>query len=324
VGARERAVLRAAAARGHDGDVVPDGTDAGGPGDVLYMLGAATYFPATFRRLRRLAPEERPMTLLWHVEPLPAPAASGLRPERRHLRELAKVALRDPRTTDPRSNFRRLRAVLDAGLLDLLFVSTPWRKTFLAEQGIESEWVPFGWFKNLGHDLGLERDIDVMFVGAQDVPRRRRIVAQMRRAGIDVQAEGAWGPRGLWGERRTEVLNRTKLALNLSRHPGELSGMRLITAMANGACVLSEPIWDPRPFVRGVHYVEAPLDGLAAEAAALLADDARREAIAAAGHEFALSRPLSDSLARIIERVEERAASSSTPPSEARSGALRR
>lgn len=308
-------MLRLAQARGHATALMPDGAEVTGPGDVLLMTGSATYFPATFRRLLRLEPADRPLSVLWHTEPLPAPRVSGLRPARRHARELAKIAVRDSRTADPRSNFRRLRRVLRAGLPDVLVVSTPWRQTFLAEQGVEADWVPWGWFEPFGHDLGLERDIDVMFFGAQDVPRRRRIVRQMRRAGIDVRSEGAWSPKGLWGDERTEVLNRSKLVLNLGRHPGELSGMRLLTGMACRACVLSESIWDPRPFVPGVHYAEAPVAGLADAAAALLADDARRTAIADAGHAFAFSLPLSESIARIIELAEGRSERPATPPS---------
>jgi hypothetical protein len=303
-------VLARAEARGHEGMVAHEDDIPTGPGEVLWLVGTANYFPGTFRRLRSMPAAERPFTVLWHVEPLPAPAASGLKPARRHARELVKIALRDPRTTDPRSNFRRLRRWLAAGLPDLLLVSTPWRQAFLAEHGIESEWVPWGYFEPHGHDLGLERDIDVIFFGAQDVPRRRRIVRQMRREGIDVVSEGAWGKSGLWGERRTEVLNRSRIVLNLGRHPGELSGMRLLTGMANRACVLSEPIWDPRPFVPGLHYAEAPVERLAAEARALLDDDARREAIAGAGHEFALSQPLSASIDRIIAMVEARSSAS--------------
>ncbi|HEX8208031.1 MAG TPA: glycosyltransferase [Solirubrobacteraceae bacterium] len=313
MGRRESAILDVAAARGHDTALASDGAAGSGPGDVLFLIGTANYFPATFRRLARLRPEERPFVLLWHGEPLPAPRVSGLRPARRHARELVKIALRDPRTTDPKSNFRRLRQVLRAGLLDLVVVSTPWRQTFLAEQGIEAEWVPFGSFAPMGHDLGLQRDIDVMFFGAQDVPRRRRIVERMRREGIHVRSEGQWGPKGLWGDERTEVLNRTKIVLNLGRHPGELSGMRLLTAMVCGACVLSESIWDPRPFVPGVHYVDAPVEDLASAAAALLADDERREMIAAAGHAFALAHPLSESVARIIGLAEARAGRPATP-----------
>jgi hypothetical protein len=304
-GMRSNVMFQTVEQLGHRAEPVADGATEPEPGDVLVMTGSANYYPATFRRLLAEPPGRRPLSVLWHNEPLPAPAASGLRPARRHAREWAKVALGDRRVNDPRSNFRRLAELQRAGLPDLIVASTPWRRTFLEEQGIEAAWVPIGYHEQMGHDLGLERDIDVMFVGAQDVPRRRRLIRRLRRAGLDVRTEGAWTPEGLWGERRTEVLNRTKLLLNLSRHPGELSGQRFLIGMANRCCVLSEPAWDPRPFVPGVHYAEATVDELAAAAQALLADDARRQAIADAGHELALGMPLSDSMASIVRLAEE-------------------
>jgi hypothetical protein len=273
-----------------------------GPGEVLLMIGGANFYPRTFARLRATPPDARPVTLLFHIEPLPAPRESGLRPAPRHLREWAKIALRDPRRADPRSNAATLRRLVRAGLLDAVAVSTPWRRTYLAEQGIEAEWIPLGHYEQLGEDLGLERDIDVMFVGGQDVPRRARILRSMRRAGLDVVSAGAWGEKGLWGEERTRTLNRTRILLNLGRHPGELSGLRLLLGMANRCCVLSEPIWDPRPFVPDVHHVEAPVDALAGAAAALLADDPRREAIASAGHALATTEL---TLERTVERLRE-------------------
>ena len=278
------------------------------PGDAILMQGGPHHFPATFARLRSLPPEQRPASVLWQIEPLPPPAASGLRPARRHAREWAKVALRDPRINDPRSNWAILRALRRHGLPTAIAVSTGGRREFLAEQGVESTFAPFGHHEAFGRDLGLERDIDVMFLGAPDVPRRRRILRRLRRAGIAVVSEGAWGEKGLWGEERTVALNRTKILLNLGRHPGELSGLRLLKGMATRCCVLSEPIYDPRPFVPGLHYAEAPIESLAEEAAALLADDARRTAIADAGHAFALEEHTLERTAAILSDVVVRAA----------------
>ena len=128
--------------------------------------------------------------------------------------------------------------------------------------------------RSIGRDLGLERDIDVLFVGAQDVPRRRRILRGCGARGSTVAGAGAWGEKGVWGEERTVAVNRTPIMLNLGRHPGELSGLRFLNGMATRSCVLSEPVWDPRPFVPGVHYAEAPVEELADDVGGLLADDA--------------------------------------------------
>ena len=57
----------------------------------------------------------------------------------------------------------------------------------------------------------------------------------------------------------------------------------MVLALAAGAVVVSEPMADPFPFVPGVHFVEAPADGLLAAARDLIADEPRRRRIASAG-----------------------------------------
>lgn len=277
------------------------------PHEIVLALGNVGWFPREWPRLLSLPPVMRPRVILWHTEPLPFSRSSGLRLQRRHLRELAKIALRDLRATDPQTNWHKLRSLLEHGLPDLLVVSTPEKKEFLDEQGIEAEFVPLGYSPWHGRDLGIERDIDVLFLGALDVPRRKRLVRRLRRAGIDVRAAGSWTDPAFWGEPRTELLNRTKILLNLPRHPGLLSGQRMILGMANKALVISEPVHLSGPYEPGVHYVNASPDEMPEAIRRFLADDDARTRITETAYRLVTEELTTErSVARIVELAEAR------------------
>ena len=57
---------------------------------------------------------------------------------------------------------------------------------------------------------------------------------------------------------------RIPLKQSLTRHAGEFPGLRMILGMANGALVVSEPIYRPQPYVAGKHYVEATAEQMPA------------------------------------------------------------
>ena len=122
--------------------------------------------------------------------------------------------------------------------------------------------MPLGYHPSHGRLLDRERDVDVIFLGDFRLPRRRRILRLLEREGVDVLTLGDYSNPELWGEGRVELMNRVKVALNIPRLEGHLPDVRLVVAMANGALVVSEPLYLPEPYVPGVHYVEAPVDRL--------------------------------------------------------------
>ena len=215
---------------GHEAELIPDGGDASGA-DAALLQGGAHWYPGIWKLPR----ERRPRIVLWHTEPLPLPSTAGLPLARRHPRELAKVVLRDSRRSDPRSNVQALRRVLRERLVDVVVVSTYERKLYLAEQGLDVPFVPLGYDPvTHGSDRKRARDIDVLFLGALDVPRRRSLLRRLKDDGVSVRALGDWSDARLWGEDRSELLNRTKILLNLPRHPGMLSGGRMVLGVGVG------------------------------------------------------------------------------------------
>jgi hypothetical protein len=222
---------------------------------------------------------------------------------RLHLREIAKILLRDSRATDVYTNAFLLRKLIRAGLPDLLLVSTPGRQEYLAERGVASEFVPYGYDpESYGGPLDLTRDIDTLFLGALDVPRRKRLIRRLRRDGVAVQAMGNWSDPNCFGENRRRVLNRTKILLNLQRYPGELSGIRLILGMANGALVVSEPMYKTGPYVAGEHYVSATIAEMPDVVRHYLAHEEERARIVDAGRRLVFERV---TLQRTVARMEE-------------------
>ena len=57
-----------------------------------------------------------------------------------------------------------------------------------------------------GRGLGIERDIDVLFLGEMRAPGRRRAVRRLRRSGIHVEAMGDYRNPSLWGEKRHDFV----------------------------------------------------------------------------------------------------------------------
>jgi hypothetical protein len=273
--------------------------------DVLWILENANWFPAVCRQLQMIPRKERPFTVIWHSEPFPPPKSTGLSAPRLHFREIVKIVLGDKWPTDAYSNHFRLRALMEQGIPDLLAVSTPDRKRFLAEQGMDSVYVPLGYHRaEHGYDMGIERDIDVLFLGALHITRRKMLFKKLLEKGIHLTAKGSWSDPEVWGENRTRLLNRAKIFLNLQRYPGELSGARLILGMANKALVISEPINEPGEFAPGKHFVSATPDEMPRVIAYYLNHDDEREKIALAGHALVTQQlTMERSVSRILELI---------------------
>jgi glycosyltransferase involved in cell wall biosynthesis len=273
------------------------------PDRIVWIQGNANWFPAVCRQLVNTPRPERPPVILWHCEPLPPPKISGLPWPRPYLREIVRLILRPERATDVYSNYYRLRHLARHEVPDLLIASTPSRWEFMAEHGMAAHWIPLGYDPaNHGRDLGLPRDIDVLFLGTLDVPRRNRQLERLRRKGIRVSIVGSWSDPACWGENRTGLLNRTKVLLNISRHPGNLSDTRLILGMANKVLVIAEPMYKPDPFVPGQHYVSASVEEMPEAIRYYLAHADERQRIVDEGHRLVTQEAtLAHSVARILE-----------------------
>ena len=265
-----------------------DGPVDAAPEEIVLVWGNPTWFPKAMRSLIRLPRERRPATAIWFVEPLPPPRGSGYRWPLPGARELAKIVLRDRRATDVYSNYAMLSRLARHGLPDVLAVISAERRMFLEQRGIEAVEVPWGREPGDGRDLGLERDIDVLFLGEMRVPGRRRAVRRLRHAGIRVEAMGDYRNPALWGEGRVELVNRAKIFLSVSRFPGTFTTRRFLIGMACNSLLVSDPLVDASPFVPGTHYVESSLEELPGTNRHHLTHEEERLRIARQGHDFVM------------------------------------
>lgn len=270
--------------------------------NLVWVGGNPRWYRRTLDRIAAVPEADRPRVLVWHTEPLPMPRAAGLRGEMLTTRELAKILLRDRRVNDHYSNARYLRALEKEGTADVLAVATRAYQAYLEQEGVSPELVPLGYHPSHGRLLHRERDIDVVFLGDFHLPRRRRILRRLEHEGVDVVKLGDYSNPELWGEGRVELMNRVKIALNIPRLEGHLPDLRLLVAMANGALVVSEPLYLPEPYRPGVHYVEASVDELAATIRRYVEDDDARRQITDEAHRFVTTElTLERSFARLLQ-----------------------
>jgi hypothetical protein len=188
--------------------------------------------------------------------------------------------------------YERLKRLLLEGWIDYLFVQNVSKVEFLVSRGIQAEWVPIGYHLSMGENLGMERDIDVVFLGALDTPRRKKILGDLQASldakGINLLTVG----QGCFGRERTELFNRARISLSLVSHPNDLPSMRFLMSMSCRALVVSEPLYDSKPYKAGEHFVQAGVADLPEVIAYYLANEAERQAIVRSADHF-VTRELS-------------------------------
>jgi hypothetical protein len=179
------------------------------------------------------------------------------------------------------------------------------------EQGISAYHVPIGW-SPYAHDRyeGKPKDVDALFLGISDplrTPRRHKCLRRLEEEPISLLIKGSWRDPDCWGNKRKELLNRTKILINIHRHPNEFEGFRLLLGMANKALVISEPIYKPAPYEPGVHYISVPMEKMADTIRYYLKNAGERERIANEGYEFVTQKlTLENSLNRVIPLIQEK------------------
>jgi hypothetical protein len=277
-------------------------------GDVMLIRGNVNWFPSVKRQLYETPRDKLPAIVVWHLEPLPPSPGSGQAWPWLDHREIAKLLIRSPRATDPYTNYWVLRRLHRRGLPDWLFASSAERVEFLEAKGIPAEHLPMGYLPVLGRDLGLQRDIGVLFLGAATL-RRSILIARLRRLGVNLTVRGGWHNPECWGDSRTRLINRTKVFLNLPRFAGQFALLRFVLGAANKALIVSEPLYNSAPFVAGQHYVAATYREMPRVIRYYLEHEDERRRIAENGYHLTMEKCLMshsvDRLAECIRRLVE-------------------
>lgn len=241
--------------------------------DLYVIYGPMAPIGPLLLRLRSLP--QRPSVAVWYTEPLPPPQPNWALRGGVFVRGATDALLRGgapllgaQRVEHLSRKAGRLRACSEMMLLhrwrmmDLLAVFTRRHAQVFSAWGLPAEIIPMGACSSFGRPMGLNRDIDVAFIGSTSDRRRGPIVDGLARRlaamGIELVIRDGSPEHGyVFGAERAEMLNRTKILLSVMRQPWDDPVFRLLLAAPNGAMVLSEPVNDSGPFVSGRHFAIA-------------------------------------------------------------------
>lgn len=270
--------------------------------DAFFLFGPFGKLLPLPQQFAHLSPQQRPLFIYWNTEGLPDPrlpwavvnAASQLRSWlgrfshsatqwQRHVSAARLYTLLEPRLL----RFRYLGDYLYAqrmGWVDVFADISAVYAAYLRAHGIPAIAAPFGSFPEWYADLGLERDIDVLWMGKRATKRRSQALDQLRLElrshGVELYMVDNVEHPFVFHHDRTELLNRAKITLNLLRTWYDENSLRIALAAPNRSLIVSEPLLPHVPqYQPGVHYVSAPLTDLALTILRYLEDAGERRRI---------------------------------------------
>ena len=253
--------------------------------NVVFLYGPFGKYLSVLQQLENVPTECRPTVVFWNTEGLPDPRIPwpitnivGLGRSRIGLlSESDKKWLRTLAYKSPLSlleaSLTRFRYLGDffyakkKGWIDVFADISAVYAKFFNEHDLPTVVAPFGSFSGWYADLDLKRDIDVLWMGKRATKRRGHMLNQLREGlsahGVKIHMVDDVENPFVFDEERTQLLNRTKITLNLLRTWYDENSLRICMAAPNRSLVVSEPLLTHVPHYKaGVHYVSAPMDKL--------------------------------------------------------------
>jgi len=295
--------------------------------NVVFSHGPYGRFMSVPDRLAKLPPGQRPLLVHWNDEGLPDlrlpwPLMSSLGGARSWVGRL--IDSPNP-TTQAMIRLLRLKWIeqrlmrfsylgdyhyaYQRGWLSLLVDQSKIYAALHSAHGLPALAVPWGAIPGWSADLGLERDIDVLWMGARASRRRGalldKIRADLRRRGIEMYVADNEEHPFIFADERTRMLNRAKVTLNLTRTWYDDNFLRFAIVLPNRSLLISEPMLDHCPeYLAGRHYVTAPIDQLANTIEYYLSHTAERQRIVDDAYQLVTNElTLKNSVARIMAAV---------------------
>lgn len=254
--------------------------------DYLLTFGPYNKILPLWETNARQASGRRPVVIHWNTEGMP-----DLRVPTPFVRLLGAVRSRIGRMSHSGSSFERFvhstRAIskidesfkryryhgdydyaFRKGWLDILADSSHIYSQIRTRIGVPTIYAPWGASQRWYKDLGLERDIDVLWMGKRGTDRRGhildRIFKELKLRGLNVYIGDNEVNPFIFGEERTAYLNRSKITLNVTRTWYDDNFSRFSMACPNRSLVVSEPLLPHCPeFKENVNYVSAKIHDLA-------------------------------------------------------------
>jgi hypothetical protein len=254
--------------------------------EVVFSFGPYGKFLTIPRQLAKLPPAQKPIFVHWNTEGIPDPripwklmsSVSGWRSWLGRIQDSRNGSARIRGTErlfslieSRMSRFRYLGDyyyALRRGWLDIFADTSEIYAEIHRQHGLPTIVAHWGatprWYK----DLGLERDIDVLWMGTRGTKRRSllldRVRSELETYGVRIHlADGKENPF-IFGDERIYYLNRSKITLNITRTWYDDNFSRIALAAPNRSLIVSEPVLPHCPsFIAGTHYVSVPVDSLA-------------------------------------------------------------
>jgi hypothetical protein len=278
----------------HDGPIPEDI-------DVLFTWAPYGKLLPILQQLEALPLSKRPITAHWNTEGIPdlrlpwhlVRAAGSFRTwiERVSVNSQSPFSDLLRTVTSPWDN-RALRFryfgdyyyAYNHGLLDVFADSSILYAHLHNQHGLPTIVAPWGSTNRWREDLELDRDIDVLWMGKRGTRRRSKILDQVRSELQHQNVEFYFADNEerpfIFGKERTQLLNRAKITLNVTRTWYDDNYSRFSMAAPNRSLIVSEPILPHCPqFVPGVHFVSASIDKLPETISYYLQHDEAREHI---------------------------------------------
>ncbi len=294
-----RAIAVELRALGHTVMYFPDTDPVPTTVDVVFLYGPFGKYLHLLERLHALPQPDRPTVVFWNTEGLPDLRLPWtlMRPlgvlrswvgryntSAEHPQDAAHLAPLENRLT----RFRYLGDFLYAqrrGLIDVMVDISAVYADFFKQHSIPVGVAPFGSFGEWHANLQLERDIDVVWMGKRGSRRRSKILdhlrAELRQHGVDIHMIDNIEHPFVFDDERTQLLNRTKITLNILRTWYDENSLRFCMAAPNRSLIVSEPLLPHVPqYKDGVHYVSAPINKLAETILYYLKHESERQQIA--------------------------------------------
>jgi hypothetical protein len=254
--------------------------------EVVFSYGPYGKFITIPRQLAKMPPEQKPIFVHWNTEGIPdlripwklMSSVSAWRSWLGRIQDSRNGSARIHETERLFSLFEsrmmRFRYLGDyyyalrQGWLDIFADTSEIYAELHRRHGLPTIVAPWGatprWYK----DLGLDRDIEVLWMGTRGTKRRSLLLDQVRSEleayGVRIHVADGKENSFIFGDERIDYLNRSKITLNITRTWYDDNFSRIALAASNRSLIISEPVLSHCPsFIAGTHYVSVPVDLLA-------------------------------------------------------------
>lgn len=197
------------------------------------------------------------------------------------------------------------------GWLDILVESSEIYTRLHSRHGLPAIFVPWGTSRNWYANLNLKRDIDVLWMGQRRNKRRSKLLDQVRQqlsaCGVKMYVADNIENPFIFGEVRTQFLNRAKITLNLQTSwYDNIFPYRFHMAAGNRSLVVSELFLSHcSVYTAGTDYVSVPANNLVMTLLYYLEHDDKRFQIIENAYQLVTTElTFTNSIKAILEAVD--------------------